>query len=217
MLEMIDEYSKAQIFSSERVLLGKAEIIRKFEDKKIRLRVHEEVMNLMYTSFIITVSSDAHGLVTYKANLLEFRRESEADKTYDVICELVEMLEIIQRRENFKIKVLLPTTISVYDSAKRPVLDGEGNQVRLPAEIRDISASGVLVQTQADLAVGQLIEFVFDKAGQPFLLTAEIIRRKEYESGLKGVGCKFVGLPVAHEASIRRYIFKLQLAKVKEK
>ncbi|MCL1809446.1 MAG: PilZ domain-containing protein [Clostridiales bacterium] len=217
MLDLIDEYSKAQVFSSEKVLLGKVEILKKLGDKKILLRVRDDVVNLLYTSFIITVSNDVHGLVTYKANLLEFKKESESDKTYDVVCELVEMLEIIQRRENFKIKVLIPTTISVYDNANKPVLDGFRNHLKLPAEIRDISASGVFVQTKADLRIGQVIEFMFDKAGQPFPLAAEIIRSKKYESGLVGFGCKFINLPEVNESSIRRYIFKLQLAKVKEK
>ena len=205
MLDMVDEYSKAQIFSDERALLGKAEVTGKIGDKKISLNVHDDVMSQLSTSFIITLSSDAHGLITYKANMLEFRRVASCANTYEVLCELLEVLEIIQRRENFKIKTLIPITLSV------------GGAGAYPAEIKDISASGVFIETNANLNVGQIIEFMFEKAGPPFLLTAEVVRSKLYGSGLGGFGCKFVDLPVTNESSIRRYVFKLQLAKVKGK
>jgi len=149
MIEMIDQTSKALIYSDERILLGKAVINCVTVDDSISLIVDDEVLEQMQTSFILTLTNDAYGLVSYKAEIETFRRESYEHGTYVVVVRPVEFIERIQRRENFKIKVTIP--ITAYFGSEE-----------YEAEIKDISASGVLIAIKKEAGLGERFDSPFE-------------------------------------------------------
>jgi len=201
------------INTPEGALIGKAIIRSVTEDGVITLEIEDEVVDQMNTSFVLALSNDSFGIISYKAELISFAKESFEYGTYEVICKLTDFIERVQRRENFKIKVSIPVMIHFNNTDMTPVLDEEGNQVEYPAEIKDLSASGVLIATEKELEVGHVINFIFEQAAPPFPIEAKIIRKKKSDGHISEFGCKFVKMTVEKESSIRRYVFRLQLAK----
>ena len=218
MIDMIDELSKAQLYTVDRILLGEAVLSGiSPDDNEVFLIVSYDIMEQLYTSLIITFSNDAYGLISYKAELVSFRRESEEDQTYEIKCALLEKMEVIQRRENFKIKTSIPVTVGVYSGSMEPILDKTGNQVRYEAEIKDISASGVLLSTDQELTVGQVVDFTFEQTTPALILEAELIRHRTYKNGINEYGCRFIRLNAEKESGIRRYVFQIQLSKAQSR
>jgi len=213
-LEIINRYGAAKIYTTEKVLLGKAQAAGKFGDKKISLKIDDNIMDGLNTSFIIILENDAYGLITYRAVLTEFRKAPEVDNMYEVKCELMETLEIIQRRESFKFKVSIPVIIALYDSSKSPIFDNASRtHIKIPVLVKDISASGILIITKEELQVGNIIDFVFEEAKEPFLIEAEILRSQDYGEGDIGYGCRFINLDADKDMKINRYIFESQFKK----
>ena len=101
---MYESYRSAYIYTSKNVFLGSAVVeAGEFDEHSIILRIADEVMGGMTTTFLLTLASDAMGLVTYKAEIAGFNLEYEEGAVYRVNCNLLEMVDIIQRRENFKV------------------------------------------------------------------------------------------------------------------
>lgn len=215
---MINNYTKARIYTSDKVFIGNANVTGKYGDKQVLMMVPEDVLKKMYTSFIITLYNDAYGLITYKGELVEYKKTLNKDEetVFDVTIELLDTLDIVQRRGNVKMKVTMPVTISLIDLLGSPILEERtGNPIQHSATIKDISASGVLITMNGNLEVGQRFDFLFNKAAAPFLITAEILRVQDYDDGLKGYGCKFYNVSAAKETIVRQYVFKLQLLEQK--
>lgn len=200
MIEMVDQTSRVMIYSPGGALLGKAALESILADDRITFIVKDEVFDNMHTSFILTLSNDAYGLISYRAEIITFMKESVEHGTRRVVVRLVEFIERVQRRENFKIKV--PISI---------VIRCGGDECQ--AEIKDISASGVLVAVDMELCVGQTFDFTFNQLPTSFDLTAEVLRCNVNEAGVRECGCRFINMTVEKESSIRRFIFRLQLAK----
>jgi len=216
MNEIYDEYSKAQIYTIEKIFLGNAMVMGTPDKDIVVLMVEDDAFDRLCTSFILTLCSDAHGLITYSAEVVDFRRFSDADKTYEVNCRLLDLIGVVQKRENFKVKISVDAVVVLYEGDGTPVIDKEkGTHVECSVVLRDLSASGVLVQTRKLLTVGQVIGFIFEYADPPFPVYAEILREQDYNDGSKGYGCRFLSLNVAEEASIRRYVFRVQFSKIR--
>ena len=217
MIEMVDEYTKAQIFNNDNIFLGNAMVVgKKRVNEEVALLVEDHVFEELYTDFILRLSNDAYGVITCTARVVDFIRDSDAFRTYEIRCELLEMLNLVQNRENFKIKTSAPAVVTIYENDGTPVFDAEkGAFIRYPVTLKDISASGVLVETQKDFNEGQVFEFTFEHDDPPFIVYAEILRKQEYPDGNKGYGCRFLNLNVAEESSIRRYVFQLQFYRLR--
>lgn len=211
---MLNSYTKAIIYTADKIFVGNAEVAGKYGDQEVVLRMSRELADGMHASLIITLYNDAYGLITYKGQFIEYSEiPSEGDELLcEVKCELLEMLEIIQRRGNVKAKVSIPVTITLLGTQGTPMLDDEsGTPVQHSVIIKDVSASGILFVTKELIDPGQHIDFLFSRCAAPFLVTAEVLRVQEYANGLNGYGCKFYGLSAAKESIIRQYVFKLQL------
>ena len=211
-----DDISKAQIYTVEKIFLGYAMVVGLAEDDSVVLIIEDEAFDKLETSFILTLCSDTHGLITYNAKIIDFRRFSDADKTYEVRCGLLDFIEVVQKRENFKVKISVDTAAVLYESDGEPVIDKEkGAHLECPVLLKDLSASGVLVQSEREYKIGQVIGFMFEFADPPFPVYAEILREQTGPDGRREYGCRFRKLNVAEEASIRRYIFRIQFSKIR--
>jgi len=210
---MSENFEKAYIYSHNKIYIGCADVLRGvFGEKEAVLRITDEVMDRMTTSFLLTFTSDSHGLVTDEVEMAEFKQDDRDSAVYIVKCNLVKTIEVIQRRENFKVKVTIPVTISLVErEAIDDNIKSHAPKAQYPVVIKDISAGGVLFLTREELEVGQTVEFTFDRTNQPFNVNAEVLRVQDMDDGYKGYGCCFINLQAAKESSIRRFIFSLQL------
>jgi len=217
---MMNEYRSAKLYTPERILLGETAASGtsgKFGDKYVCLQIDSKIMNGLSQYFVVTLKNDAYGIVTYRATVSESKKEKETDDIYEVKCELMEIIEIIQRRENFKFKVELPVVVSVYDSDKNPIYDSFAKaQRKISVVINDISVSGMFFMASEHLMDGHIVEFVFEDASSPALIEAKILRQKKYGKDKIGYGCKFINLDIDKEFIIEYYIFKKQLEQLKE-
>jgi len=200
MIDMVDQASKVMIYSPQMVMLGRAVIESITADDEMSLVVGDEVFDLMSTSFVLVLSNDSYGLISYKAELVTFRRESIVEGTYVVVVKPIEFIERVQRRENFKIKV--------SDSVILRIGPDE-----CPAQLKDISASGVMITVDKELEIGQIFDFTFDQLSPPLDYEAEVLRLTNSQDGVHEYGCRFINMTVEKESSIRRHIFRLQLTR----
>jgi len=214
---MNDEFTKAMIYNNDKAFLGNAIILGFTEGADVDMLVEDHIIDELYVSFIVTLCSDSSGLHTYDAKLTDFRRHSDVDKTYEIKCELIKLLEIVQKRENFKMKVSISAVASLFENDGSPITEkGKEANFKFLAEIKDISASGALISTRSELKLGQIIEFMFEYDDPPFAIRAEILREQVSGEGRFGYGCRFLNLNVGEESSIRRYIYGLQFSKIRE-
>ena len=114
-------------------------------------------------------------------------------------CEVLETLSKTQRREDLKVAVTVPIQVQFRD--------------RLwPATIANISAGGVLLVSSLPAHRGDLLTFQFNETGEPFPLTAQVLRvelRPTQNGRLTyGYGCRFVDLKPGHESPLRNYVFQ---------
>lgn len=77
-----------------------------------------------------------------------------------------------------------------------------------PAEIRDISVSGLLLVTNQSLAVGTTLELRFTVPGQKRELTAlaEVVRKEDQQDGLSCCGVKFSELDTESRRQIHQFV-----------
>lgn len=117
-------------------------------------------------------------------------------------CQIVEQLSAHQRRDDIKLSLSAPTTVSLGSP------DGEA----APAVIRNISAGGVYLTTALEASMGDKLWFTFHEAGKDIPLTAEVLRvedRSTYSSRpVAGYGCRFTRLSTLHENQLRGYVFQ---------
>lgn len=117
-------------------------------------------------------------------------------------CQIIEQLSSNQRREDIKLPLASPTTVTLDDPDAVPA----------PAVIRNISAGGVYLTTPLKADAGDKLLFIFHEAGKDIPLTAEVLRvedRSLYSSRpIAGYGCRFTELPTLYENQLRGYVFR---------
>lgn len=210
---MMEITQKASIYTLNKYFICDANVIR-IDGNELYLLITEDVFSELSTDLYVTIYDDVYGLLTYKGKVAEFTKEilSAYEIHYKLKCVLVEMIEVIQRRNNVKVKVTMPTTMVLLDIENRPISDGKTRKViNHNITIKDISASGILFISKEKYTIGQRFLFVFDKCAKPIEIVAEILRTQEHENDFKGYGCKFLNVPEAKEEIVRQFVFKMQI------
>lgn len=114
-------------------------------------------------------------------------------------CSIDERLSQIQRREDMKISLTAPATVSC------------GGR-RASAVLHNISAGGVYLTTGLTARPGERLSFEFAAGDAPIPLTAEILRMEPLRDAsgqlVFGYGCRFVQLSSQYEAQLRSYVFR---------
>ena len=216
---MFDEYKSAEIFDDKGVPIGKVKAEGKFGEKTLTLIVNDDLMERIGSKFITTLENDVYGLVTCEAAMKEFARSNDVPYNYEIVIEPVEILGVVQRRNEFKVKTSFTTMLwKVYEENLKDASKVKRKQLEYECEVKDISASGLFFKTRDVFDENQIVELVFDKAEKPFSAYAEIVRVQDCEDGDKGYGARFINLPEGYQASIRMYIYSEQIkhrAKIK--
>ncbi len=92
--------------------------------------------------------------------------------------------------------------------------------VEYPAQLVDISLSGVLFSTEAEFELNdrvRLSEVYLDATNQPFLFFCKIVRVGEKGAQGRMYGCEFVDLDNREADRLCRAVFALQRAAIKRK
>lgn len=216
---MTNIYKKVSIYSSERIFICDTTLLSK-KDEIVTMIVPEEAIDVIYTNMILTLYDDVYGLITYRAEMIDFKKEIiHSNFEYTVQFHLIEKLEVVQRRSNVKVKATIPTKIKLVDENGKIMIDKETKELlEYEGTIKDISAAGILLITKEKLNVGQNFTFLFEKCKRPFEITAEILRHQpqEQDETIKGYGCQFLNLSLSEESFVRQYVFRVQLEEKKK-
>lgn len=211
---MSNIYRKATIYNLNKVMICDAEVLGK-RDNVITIMLKENISSKMHSDLYVTLYDDVYGLLTYKSKIIEYKKIVSASFSiqYKVRCELIDLVEILQRRNNVKVKTNISTTITLVDDEDEEIINLKTQRpFDYAAFIKDISASGVFVTTEEELAISQRFVFIFSESPKPIRIISEIIRIQKLSKGGYGYGCKFLNMSDSMESVVRRFVFKVQLS-----
>jgi c-di-GMP-binding flagellar brake protein YcgR len=153
---------------------------------------------------------DSQGVLDFRCGFSGYIRDG---LIYNNALEVVEIIKTVQRRQDVKAKTNIPIKIVLLKNDETVMIDPVTmKSIQYDAYLRDISAGGVMLETEAQLDVNQKFLFPFDKGSSPILVTAQVIREQPKENELRCYGCRYVNNNSGKESVIREYVFRLQLA-----
>ncbi len=149
---------------------------------------------LKYVSFIILCrgsESDLHRVSRCKANL----HVTKPIRPLQFLESVGRLLDIPERKSY---RVLLKAKI-----------DGKFDNEPFFCSSQDISATGMLIETDKTLEKGDIMNCSFFLPGAAKIATgAEVMRVVKSDDGLLRYGVRYSGLPSAHKAAIEAFIKK---------
>lgn len=200
-----NKWRKASIFNMEHKHL--CDVAVEVRSENITLVFPENIREGSWEDVYVVFYDDIKGLLTYKCKLTDYKRRSSQ---LTAKCILGEEQGAVQRRNDLKIRQIIPISIQATNKA--------GEKINVEATIQDISAGGIFFVSDFLFEEGEHFSFLFRRAATPMRLECEVLRRQPYEGKgnfsrdhMMGYGCKFVNLPENREAAIRSYIFREDL------
>ncbi len=204
-MPQFNKWKKASIYNMEHEHICDVAVQARNED--ITLIFPEEIMNGSWENVSVVFYDDMKGLITYKCKLKDYKRLSMG---LTVKCILGEEEGAVQRRNDLKIRQIIPISIQTVDTV--------GEKISVDATIQDISAGGLFCVSEHIFAEGDRFSFLFRRLSKPMRLECEVLRRQPYEGKgnfsrdrMMGYGCRFVNLTDNMESAIRSYVFKEDL------
>ena len=160
-------------------------------------------------SYIVRYS-DNQGFFDFRCDYIRY----EFDASQHIyVMEVKKTLSVIQRRQDVKMKTNLPIRVTLLDQNNAVVIDPATQKaLQFPATLRDISAGGIMVDTDYRLGVDQNFMFPFNKGSTPIVVTAQVIREQAQGEDFCRYGCKFINHNRGKEAVLREYVFRLETA-----
>ncbi len=124
--------------------------------------------------------------------------------------ERMSLLSTIQRRNDVKVKVMIPLVIA---PTMETVKNGRTENVRLlnksvDGQIVDLSAGGLAFACSNELDKDLLYNMVFDRTPRQVDVNLKIIREIQKPDGSYIYGCKFDNITQKDEELIRQYVFR---------
>ncbi len=200
-----NKWRKASIYNMEHEHICDVAVEVRSED--ITLVFPETIREGSWEDVYVVFYDEIKGLLTYKCKLMDYKRRSSQ---LTAKCILGEEQGAVQRRNDLKIRQIIPISIQATNKA--------GEKINVEATIQDISAGGIFFISDFLFEEGERFSFLFRRTTTPMRLECEVLRRQPYEGKgnfsrdhLMGYGCKFVNLPENREAAIRSYIFREDL------
>ena len=213
----LTECRQASIYTVNDVYVCDAAVSHIEEDSAI-LTVNKLHIDTQLTQAHVTFFDSSKGLITYSCEFTEFKKSMRSTGTEQFFtrCTVSEQLSVMQRRNDIKVSVNIPVTLSSKIQG-RSLSD-------IAATIWNISAGGIFFTSRQEFKTGDTVDFHFFHPDLPSLtLHAEILRIQEHhqlrkiigsevkDTELIGYGCRFVHLPAQAESQIRNYVFRQDL------
>lgn len=205
-MPQFNKWRKASIYDLDKdhICDVKVEMI----NDTITLVFPEEIQDCTLESANVVFYDDQKGLVTYKCILMDYKHRGEHLLAQ---CILGEEESVVQRRNDLKIRLIVPISIQAISSKT-------GEKINVNATIQDISAGGIFFISEMLFEIGERFSFLFRRTAEPLRLECEVLRRQPYTGRgnyvpgtMMGYGCRFVNMNDRKEAAIRSYVFREDL------
>lgn len=205
-MPQFNKWRKASIYDLDKdhICDVKVEMI----NDTITLVFPEEIQDCTLESANVVFYDDQKGLVTYKCILMDYKHRGEHLLAQ---CILGEEESVVQRRNDLKIRLIVPISIQAISSKT-------GEKINVNATIQDISAGGIFFISEMLFEIGERFSFLFRRTAEPLRLECEVLRRQPYTGRgnyvpgtMMGYGCRFINMNDRKEAAIRSYVFREDL------
>lgn len=174
--------------------------VRKTDEFELIFSGWKPNLKSVYKQPVIFYDS-VNGLVTCSCNLCEIRPVTEKSGYYHALCRIESVQDLMDRHEDFRIKLSLAVTINYMDE--------HGRTKNTMGLTRNISAGGVYLITAEKLPARDIIiHFIQDVL--PISPRAAILREELLDNGKFGYGCRFMQLSPYTESLLRGYIFQME-------
>lgn len=158
----------------------------------------EKSFEMSEVTYEVTFYDQIHGVIKCDCRLKKVSRRIFNTET-SVLCEILDILDICQRRNDVKVPLKMDIIIHV-----------ESEKINVLGHTRDISAGGIYFTCKTLLKVGTNIEFEIYTQNKLTSLMAKVIRFEEKLGYGYGYGCQFINISNSDEAILRNYIFQIQ-------
>ena len=209
---MIDTYKIVKIYDEDNKLIGKGHLLSLNADI-IKIKGTKLPILSLESKVIIEIYYEFSGIATYYCRTIL--------ASYNQLnAHIVKRDPVIERRNSLKIR----TDLSYYvRSLCRNNADITSSYPRIKINMLNLSFGGMLISSNIELYINDVITFDFIFDDEPMLLKAKVIRiDKIYDNITKDLisynyGCVFEDLPSYYEDLITKYLFKRQLSLYRDK
>ena len=205
-MPQINKWRKASIYGLEKTYICDVQV--EMISDTITLVFPEEIQNGAWENVNIVFYDDKKGLVTYTCKLPDYKLRSER---LTVQCILGEEESVVQRRNDLKIRQIIPISIQAFNSTT-------GEKMNVNGTIQDISAGGIFFISETLFDEGERFSFLFRRTAEPMRLECEVLRKQPYTGRgnyvpgtMMGYGCRFVNMNDHNVSTVQSYVFKEDL------
>ncbi len=209
---LLKDCHKASIYTVDKDYLCDAHVSR-ITDSSALFTFDEPGADYLRSEVLATFYDNKMGLISCYCRLSCYKEYAVSPGIWNssAVCTFGEVITSLQRRNDLKVRVNIPTLLSYTDE--------EGSSSRTEGTVLDISAGGVFITCSREFSVGQIFQFSF-KAGQKnLLLTAEILRIHTFDqtetvspahsdTDMTGYGCRFIHMTSYEESAVRSFVFQ---------
>ena len=197
----------ASVYDMENNFICECKAAYSQEDATLSLSGDRSLMD-KGPEFIVHYTDSSQGVMDLRCAFVGYEREENA---LIVTLKVNEIIKTTQRRQDLKMRTNLPVKLTLLDAGERIQTDPVTMRaVTVQATLRDISAGGVMIDSETELEVSQKMMFPFDKGSSPIMIQAEVIREQETIGLTHRYGCRFINNNSGKEAVIREYVFRLE-------
>ena len=210
-MEILKNCRKAEIYTAANELLATAEVFRDLSGN-ILLSVPTDFPLDEHDLFLITFFDPVSGLIFSRCTLTK-SDEKTSEERDSLLCNILEVMESKQRRQDLKLSLEIPLEMFFIN----PASGIPGIPDMIAAYTRNISAGGVYFICKYALPVDAELQFQLRGASKPLTLTAKVLRQETLPPSNDvpqyGHGCRFIDLRPQSEAVLRNYIFRQERQK----
>lgn len=186
----------ARFLMKARVKSVKANITLYFDDN---MHLEPGAERMLWIDFF---DSQLGYIKTLSKIILRKNTDPKITEQWAAGCEIVKVLETIQRQKDLRVKLEKNVEFS-------SVMHGQ-----FTGSIHNISVGGILLFTEASLNVHEEISFHYCFLKKEQKMTAAILREQPIEDTYHVYGCRFIHLTNSAEKDIRQFVFRHQLKMV---
>ena len=163
------------------------------------------------TDYTVHYTDASQGVFDFYCQYNGYEQEGA---TYLIIMKVDDVIQTTQRRQDLKMKTNIPIKLTLLDDDDKVLTDPETRRsVTIPAMLRDISAGGIMIDTETELKVNQKLMFPFDKGSSPIMVSVLVLREQARGANYLRYGCRFINNNSGKEAILREYVFRLESAR----
>ena len=168
------------------------------QNDQIQLTIEKAFNVVLPARYEVTFYDGIFGIQKCDCELREGISGSSGSDSVYAECQVLEILDIKQRRENVKVALEANIVVSI----------NKGEEW-FEATIKNISAGGVFFECDFWLEHERRVDFSLTTPDKTLPLTAKVVRIEKLKER-SGYGCKFIELPNSIESALRNYVFDLQ-------